>query len=119
MAALAIAIAAAGRLLDPAPIDDVGVGLAVSSAASLINLSVGVMLVRAGRANRSIALEANGRHLMTDVWTSAGVIVGVAAVVVTGWDRLDPIIALLVAANIVLTGSRLVGRRSGASWIGR
>jgi len=98
------------RLLDPAPIDDVGAGLAVSAAASLINLAVGLLLVRAGRAHRSITLEADGRHLMTDVWTSAGVIAGVAAVALTGWDRLDPVIALLVAANILLTGSSLVRR---------
>ena len=110
VAALAIAVIAVGRLLDPAPIDDVGVGLAVSAAASVVNLSVGLLLVRAGRAHRSITLEADGRHLMTDVWTSAGVIAGVAAVAITGWDRLDPVIALLVAANILFTGSSLVRR---------
>jgi cation diffusion facilitator family transporter len=112
-AALAIAVTAVVRLLDPAPIDDVGVGLAVSTVASLINLAVGLLLLRAGRQHRSITLEADGRHLMTDVWTSAGVIAGVAAVAITGWERLDPIIALLVAANIVLTGSSLVRRSVG------
>ena len=113
IAALTIAAAAIGRLLDPQPIEQVGVGIAVSSVASLINLAVGWLLLRAGRQERSIVLEADGRHLMTDVWTSAGVIAGVAAVALTGWDRLDPIIALVVAANIVVTGSSLLRRSIG------
>jgi len=113
VAALGIAGMAVTRLLDPAPIDDVGAGLAVSACASVINLAVGLLLVRAGRAHRSITLEADGRHLMTDVLTSVGVIAGVAAVAITGWERLDPIIALLVAANIVLTGLGLVRRSVG------
>jgi cation diffusion facilitator family transporter len=65
-------------------------------------------LLRAGRRHRSLVLEADGRHLMTDVWTSAGVVVGVAAVAISGWERLDPIVALLVAANIVATGVSLL-----------
>src|SRR3954452_6481711 len=85
VAAGAIAVTAIGRLLDPQPIEDVGVGLAVSAAASLINLAVGFLLLRTGRRERSIVLEADGKHLMTDVWTSVGVIVGVAAGAVTGW----------------------------------
>jgi cation diffusion facilitator family transporter len=113
VAAAAIAVAATARLLDPRAIEQVGVGLAVSAAASAINLAVALVLLRAGRAHRSIALEADGRHLMADVWTSVGVIVGVAAVAATGWERLDPIIALLVAANILVTGSKLVRRSIG------
>jgi cation diffusion facilitator family transporter len=114
-AALAIAVTAVQRLLEPTPIDHVGLGLAVSTGASLINLAVGLVLPRAGRRHRSITLEADGRHLMTDVWTSAGVVVGVAAVAITGWDRLDGIIALLVAANIVVTGAKRSHRcRDGA-----
>jgi cation diffusion facilitator family transporter len=113
VAAISIAAAAVSRLLDPQAIDDAGVGLAVSAIASAINLAVGLLLVRAGRRHRSITVEADGRHLMTDVWTSAGVILGVAAVAVTGWDRLDPIIALLVAGNIVVTGTGLVRRSVG------
>ena len=101
VAAVTIGVTAVGRLLDPQPIEDVGVGLAVSSVATLINLAVGVVLLRAGRQERSIVLEADGRHLITDVWTSVGVIVGVAAVAVTGWEILDPLIALAVAVNIV------------------
>jgi cation diffusion facilitator family transporter len=113
VAAISIAAVAVGRLLHPQPIDDVGVGLAVSVVASLINLAVGWRLLRAGRRERSIVLEADGKHLMTDVWTSVGVIVGVAAVAISGWERLDPLIALAVAANIVVTGSGLVRRSVG------
>ncbi len=113
VAAIGIAVTAIARLLDPQPIDDAGVGLAVSATASLINLGVGVLLLRAGRSERSIVLEADGRHLITDVWTSAGVIAGVAAVAITGWDPLDPLIALAVAVNILATGGRLVGRSAG------
>ena len=112
-AALTIAATALTRLLDPQPIDDAGIGVAISAAASLINLGVGWLLLTTGRRERSIVLEADGRHLMTDVWTSAGVIAGVIAVALTGWERLDPLIALLVAANIVVTGSALVRRSVG------
>lgn len=110
LAAASIAWFALERLLHPAALQDVAVGLAVSAVASGINLWVGVQLVRAGRRHRSIVLEADGRHLLTDVWTSGGVIVGVALVAVTGVERLDPIIALAVAANIVFTGVVLVRR---------
>jgi cation diffusion facilitator family transporter len=113
VAAGAIAITAIARLLDPQPIEDVGVGLAVSAAASLINLAVGFLLLRAGRRERSIILEADGKHLMTDVWTSAGVIVGVGAVAITGWEPLDALVAIAVAVNIVITGSGLVQRSVG------
>ena len=108
IAALSIGAAALRRLLAPHPLEQVGVGLAVSVAASPVNLAVAVVLLRAGRQHHSITLEANAQHLFTDVWTSAGVIVGVVAVVATGWLRLDPIVALLVAANILWTGTRIV-----------
>ena len=108
VAAVSIAITAVERLLHPQPIEAVGVGLAVSIGASLINLAVGFLLVHTGRRERSIVLEADGKHLMTDVWTSAGVIMGVAGVAITGWERLDALIALAVALNIVVTGSSLV-----------
>lgn len=113
LAAVTIAAAAIDRLLNPQPLEDVGLGLAVTGAASLINLAVGLRLVRAGRAHRSITLEADGRHLLTDVWTSAGVVAGVALVAITGWERLDPLVALAVAANIVVTGARLLRRSAG------
>ncbi|HSC94050.1 MAG TPA: cation diffusion facilitator family transporter [Burkholderiales bacterium] len=110
IAAIAIGIAAVDRLIAPRPLENVAPGLAVSAAASLINYLVARRLYRAGDHYRSIALEADARHLMTDVWTSAGVIVGVAAVWVTGWLRLDPLIALAVAFNILWSGYRLTQR---------
>jgi cation diffusion facilitator family transporter len=108
VAAASIGVAAVERLVNPAPLQKIGVGLAVSAAASIVNLVVALVLLRAGSRERSIALTANARHLLTDVWTSAGVIVGVAAVALTGWQPLDPLVALLVAANIVWSGYRLV-----------
>lgn len=113
LAAAAIAYSAIARLLDPRALTDVGLGLAITVGASLINLAVARLLISEGRRQRSLVLEADGRHLMTDVWTSAGVVVGVAAVAVTGWERLDPIVALLVAANILATGVMLVRRFTG------
>ena len=110
IAAVAIVVSALPRLLHPVPIEQVGEGLAVSTLATLINLAVAQWLLRAGRRYRSITLEADARHLMSDVWTTAGVLVGIAAVAVTGWTRLDPLIALAVAANIVWTGVGLMRR---------
>ena len=101
------------RLITPTTLEDVGIGLAISAVASLVNLTVGLWLLGAGRRERSLTLESDGRHLLTDVWTSVGVIVGVAAVALTGWERLDPIIALAVAVNIVVTGVGLVRRFTG------
>jgi len=109
-AAILIAAAAVERLIHPQPLEHVGAGLAVSAAASAINWLVARKLFEAGRRYRSIALEADAHHLMTDVWTSAGVIIGVAAVAATGWLMLDPLIALAVAANIVWTGVKLMRR---------
>ena len=108
VAAISIAVAAVDRLLHPRALEQVGLGLAVSVAASLVNLAVALVLLRAAREHRSATLQANAHHLLTDVWTSAGVLVGVGAVAVTGWQRLDPIVAIAVAANIVWTGSRIV-----------
>lgn len=113
LAALAIVWTAVERLITPAPIERVGVGLAVSVVASAVNLAVAVVLLRVGRRRGSITLEADAHHLLTDVWTSAGVIVGVGAVALTGWQRLDPLIAIAVAVNILWTGFRLVRRSFG------
>jgi cation diffusion facilitator family transporter len=113
VAAVAIGWTAVRRLLDPAEIDSVGAGAAVSGGASLVNLGVGLLLVREGGRQRSITVEADGRHLLTDVWTSAGVIAGVIAVAATGWRWLDPVIALAVASNIVRTGTSLLRRAGG------
>lgn len=109
-AATAIAIAAYQRLVEPRAMSDLGLGLVVSSAASLINLVVGKILIRAGKRHRSIVLEADGHHLMTDVWTSGGVLVGLCLVMATGKSWLDPLVAIAVAVNIVVTGTRLLLR---------
>jgi cation diffusion facilitator family transporter len=97
-------------LFNPVPLEQLGLGLVISVIASLINLVVAQILMRAGRLNNSITLEADARHLMTDVWTTAGVLVGIALVWLTGWITLDPIIALFVAGNILFTGYRLLIR---------
>src|SRR5438105_3901636 len=110
VAAVAIGWAAVLRLIEPRPLEKVGLGLIVSTVASVMNFFAARTLLAAGQRYRSIALEADAQHLLTDVWTSAGVLVGVGAVSLTGWQRLDPIIALLVAANIVRTGIALVNR---------
>jgi cation diffusion facilitator family transporter len=110
VAAVAIAWSAIDRLLHPAPIEKIGFGLLVSTGASLINLAVARVLYRAGRKHHSIALEADAHHLMTDVWTSAGVLAGIGVVALTGWERLDPIVAIAVALNITWAGSQLVRR---------
>lgn len=110
IAAGSIVFAALPRLARPEPIDQIGWGLAASMLASFVNLGVARTLFRAGRAHRSITLEADARHLLTDVWTSAGVLVGIGAIAITGWARIDPLIALAVAANIVWTGFGLVRR---------
>ncbi len=113
LAALSIGYAAYQRLLAPQPLEAVGVGLAVSVVASILNLATARILLGVGRRYKSITLEADAHHLLTDVWTSVGVIVGVGLVWLTGWLWLDPAIALLVAANIVWTGWQLL-RRSTA-----
>ena len=107
-AAFGIAVAAWGRWQNPKPITDAWVGIGVSAAASLVNGAVAAALWRAGNRLRSITLRADAHHLLTDVWTSAGVIVGIALVALTGWLRLDPLIAFAVAVNIVWTGWKLV-----------
>jgi cation diffusion facilitator family transporter len=118
LAAATIAVTSVDRLLHPQALNDVGIGLAVSVVATLINLGVGRALVRAGREHRSITVEADGKHLLTDVWTSVGVVVGVAAVAISGWERLDPIVAFAVAGNIIFTGTQLL-RRSAAGLMDR
>lgn len=110
LAAASIIWAAIPRLVAPQAISLPVLGIAFSVVASAVNLGAAMVLLRAGREYHSIALEADARHLLTDVWTSAGVIVGVALVAVTGWLRLDPLIALVVAANILWTGAKLMRR---------
>lgn len=113
VAAFTIAAAAVMRLLNPRPLQELGVGLIVSLAASAVNLVVALLILRAGRKHNSITLEANAHHLLTDVWTSVGVLAGVGVVAWTHWQWLDPVVALLVAANIIWTGVGIVRRSIG------
>ena len=110
LAAAGIIASAVPRLIEPRELESPMLGLSLTVLASAINFACGMLLIRVGRAEHSIALEADGKHLMTDVWTSAGVIVGVALVFATGWLRLDPLIALAVAVHIIWTGIGLVRR---------
>ena len=109
-AAIGILTTAIQRLIDPHPLEQLGIGLTVSMGASAINFVVARILLNAGRVRRSITLEADAHHLMTDVWTSVGVIGGVAVAGFTGWSILDPLVAVAVALNIVWTGFQLVRR---------
>jgi cation diffusion facilitator family transporter len=108
IAAVSISVTATQRLLEPKPLEQIGLGLVVSIVASLVNLVVSLTLSKVGKRYGSVALEADARHLMTDVWTSAGVLVGVGAVAVTGWERLDPIVAFIVAGNIIWSGVHII-----------
>ena len=110
LAAVSIGYTGIERLLAPQPLESVGVGLAVSAIASVINLATARILLAVGRSRKSITLEADAHHLLTDVWTSVGVIVGVALVWLTGWLWVDAVVALLVALNIVWTGWQLLQR---------
>lgn len=98
------------RFLNPVPLENVGIGLGISVVASVINGVVAVVLMRAGREYRSITLVADGKHLMTDVWTSVGVVVGVLLVALTGWLQLDAVVAFLVGCNIIWTGWHLIAQ---------
>ena len=119
VAACAIAFAAVQRLFDQQALDEVGIGAAFSAVASLVNLAVGLLLVREERRQRLITVEADGRHLLTDVWTSAGVIAAVIAVALTSWWWLDPVIALVVALNIVVATGLSLLRRAGGGLMDR
>jgi cation diffusion facilitator family transporter len=98
------------RYLHPSALESVGLGLVISTLASAVNGAVGVLLLRAGKMHRSVTLNADGKHLLTDVWTSVGVIIGVLLVALTGWQRLDPVVAAIVGVNILVTGYRLVSQ---------
>ena len=110
VAAAGIVFTSIRRFIVPQPVEEIGWGLALSILATMINLGVGLVLIRQGRKHRSITLEADGKHLMTDVWTTVGVIVGMILLAVTGWYWVDPLIALLVALNILWTGGKLIRR---------
>jgi cation diffusion facilitator family transporter len=108
IAAVWIGITAWDRLMDPQPLHNVGIGLSITLIAAAINGGVALVILRAGRRLRSITLQADAQHLLTDVWTSLGVVLGIATVQLTGWLVLDPLIGLLVTANILWTGVRLL-----------
>ena len=110
VAAAGIAVTAIERLFNPREIEQVGIGLTISVIAAIVNFAVARILLKAGKEHGSITLDADGHHLMTDVWTSVGVVAGVGAVGLTGWTILDPLIALAVSANIVYTGFQLIRR---------
>lgn len=108
VAAAAIIASAIRRLITPLPLDNVGSGLAVSLAAAGINAAVGIVLLRTGKRQHSPTLTADGQHLLTDVITTAGVLIGVMLVEITGWILLDPLVAIAVAANIIVIGIKLI-----------
>jgi len=108
LAALIIVYTAIERIITPRDLEQIGWGLTISTVAAVINGGAALILLRAGKLHRSPVLVADGKHLMTDVWTSVGVIVGVGLVVVTGWNRLDGIVALAVGLNIIVTGINLL-----------
>ncbi|MFT3832952.1 MAG: cation diffusion facilitator family transporter [Micropruina sp.] len=110
VAAAAIIVGAVNRFVNPVPLESVGMGVVLAALASVGNLVTGLILIRAGRRHRSITLEADGKHLMTDVWTSVGVLAGIGVVAATHLVWLDPLIALGVGINIVFTGVGLVRR---------
>ena len=109
-AAVGIIITAIERLLAPRPLEQLGLGLSVSVLASLINLGTARILMNEGKKRKSITLEADAQHLMTDVWTSVGILAGLIIVGITNWTILDPIVGLIVGANIVRTGFQLALR---------
>lgn len=108
VAAAVILASSVNRFLHPQPLQNVGVGLLISVVASVVNGLVSFVLLRAGKAHRSLTLTADGKHLLTDVWTSVGVVVGVGLVYLTKWDRLDAIVAFAVGINILVTGWKLI-----------
>jgi cation diffusion facilitator family transporter len=108
VAAVLIIVSAVQRLINPQPLEALGLGLAITLVATAINGVVGFLVLRAGRVHRSITLVADGKHLLTDVWTSVGVVVGVGLVALTGWLPLDSLVAIGVAINILWTGFGLV-----------
>lgn len=108
IAAVVILITSVERFLNPKPLESLGLGLAISVLASVVNGVVAMVLLRAGRRHRSLTLTADGKHLMTDLVTSAGVVIGVGLVWLTGWSRLDSIVAFAVGVNIIVTGLKLL-----------
>lgn len=113
VAALAIGWSAVHHFLQPQPLEQLGIGMALSLVSTAINGWLAWAMLKAARAHRSIALEADARHLFTDVWTSVGVVAGLVGVMLTGWTWLDPLLALLVALNILREALHLMSRSTG------
>jgi cation diffusion facilitator family transporter len=120
LAATLIVVEAFPRLIHPQPLEQPGIGIVISVIATAINLGVSRVLFRAARQHGSVSLDADARHLMADVWTTAGVILGIGLVVITGWLWLDAVVALAVAANVLWEGWKLVGEAASglmdAAW---
>jgi len=112
VAAIFIMYFAVQRLLNPQPLEQLGLGLLISVVAAIVNGVVALVLIRAGTRYNSITLRADGKHLMTDLVTSVGVLIGIGLVALTGWEWLDPLTAILVAANILWTGWTLLQESS-------
>ena len=112
VAAFTILYAAVTRILNPVPVENIGIGAIVAGIASAINFGVSRIMLRVSKQHDSIALEADAHHLMTDVWTSVGVIGGVILVGITGWALLDPLLAIAVGLNIIWMGVKLIRRSS-------
>ena len=110
IAAAVILYTAINRILHPVPLENLGIGVVIALIASAINFGVSRIMLRVARKEDSIALEADANHLMTDVWTSVGVVAGVGLVALTGWQILDPLIAIAVAIQIIVMGIRLIKR---------
>ncbi|MBB0969374.1 cation transporter [Dietzia aerolata] len=108
IAAAFILVVSIERIINPAPLESMGLGLAISVVATAINAAVGVALIRAGTKHRSPTLKADGKHLMTDVITTIGVVVGLSLAWLTGWEILDPLVAIGVGVNILFIGYKLV-----------
>jgi len=112
VAAASIIYLGIDRLLNPRPLESLGIGLGISLTAAVLNGIVGRLLVKVGTRHRSITLRADGRHLLTDVYTSVGVVVGLGLAWLTGWNWMDPVIAILVGVHILVTGYRLIAESS-------
>jgi cation diffusion facilitator family transporter len=112
VAAIGIVWAASHRIFDPQPIEQVGLGLALSVISSVLNGVLAWVMFGAAKTHRSIALEADAKHLVTDVWTSVGVVIGIGLVSLTGWLWLDAVVAIAVALNILKEGVHLIWRSS-------
>jgi cation diffusion facilitator family transporter len=113
LAGITIIVTSAMKMMNPEPLERTGLGMALVIGASAVNLALGLYLVKQGRLTGSLAIEADGRHLLTDVWTSGGALAGVALVVLTGWLRFDPLMAMLLGCNILISGWRLVRTSAG------